>query len=178
MTITYRAEKGSPLTAREIDDNFRELETRLAAIADNPEGGESLGKIQVEGDQIHFRGTFGANFGTFTLPKASLNPRGPWLPQTPYKKLDVVTIQNAAENSLSCCIADHISNVWAQDSSFWKSLLSFPQPPPSTMALYEKASLPESELMGKLALLMEEKGPALIFFNGNNWQRLMQGENL
>lgn len=175
MTITYRTEKGAPLTSLEIDGNFRELETRLNALEDHSEAGEGIGKIHVEGDQISFRGTFGANFGTFTLPKASLNPCGPWAPQKPYKRLDLVT----AENALYCCSTDHISTTWPQDSPFWKQIFSLPQPPPPpTLPLYEKASLPEAEMMGKLALLLEDEGTTLIFFNGNKWQRLIKGETL
>lgn len=174
MTITYRGEKGSPLTVQEIDDNFRELETRLNIFEDHSEAGESLGKIYIEGDQINFKGTFGTDFGTFTLPKANLNPCGVWARQTPYRKLDLVT----AENALHCCINAHISTSWTQDSSFWKQALILPQPPPATLSLYEKASLPEAETMGKLALLLENEGSSLIFFNGNNWQRLIKGETL
>jgi hypothetical protein len=178
MTITYRAEKGSPLTAQEIDGNFKELETRLNTLEDRPEGGESIGKIHVEGDQIHFLGTFGTDFGIFTLPKANLNPCGQWGAQMPYKKLDLVTFNSSLENALYCCTTDHISTEWTQDRSLWKLLLSLPQPPPSTVPLYEKASLPEVEAMGKLAFLLEEDGLTLIFFNGSNWQRLKRGESL
>lgn len=174
MTITYRAEKGSPLTVQEIDDNFRELETRLKTLEDDPEPGESLGKIHIEGDQISFLGTFGTDFGSHRLPKTSLNPCGIWAPQTPYKTLDFVTYDNA----LYCCILDHVSTTWPQDSPFWKQVFALPQPPPSGLPLYEQASLPQTEALGKLALLLGHEGPTLIFFNGNNWQRLIKGENL
>lgn len=174
MTIIYRTEKGSPLTVQEIDDNFRELETRLTALEDHPEVGEGIGKIHIEGDHISFRGTFGTDFGTFTLPKATLNLRGDWAPQTPYKKLDLITIDKA----LYWCLQDHMSTIWVEDNSFWKQVFSLPQPPPPTLSLYEKASLPETETLGKLALLVENETSTLIFFNGNTWQRLMKGESL
>lgn len=32
MTLTYRSNKGAPLTADEIDDNFRELDARLHSL--------------------------------------------------------------------------------------------------------------------------------------------------
>jgi len=174
MPITYRQQKGSPLTTEEIDENFRELESRLNALTDNPEVGEGLGKVHLEGDQISFTGTFGADFGTFTLPKATLNPCGEWAAQTPYKKHDMVTI----ETRLYCCTQEHMSTTWAQDASFWKLAFNFPHPPPPSLPLYEKASLPGAEIMGKLAVLLEEEGSTLIFFNGNKWQRLIKGENL
>lgn len=174
MPITYRHEKGSPLTSEEIDSNFKELEERLNALTDHQERGEGLGKIHVEGDQVHFMGTFGTDFGTFTLPKASLNPCGPWGPQTPYKQLDLVT----SENALHCCIQSHVSTTWAQDRLYWKQAFNLPPPPSMSLPLYEKASLPAVETMGKLALLLEDEGPTLILFNGNTWQRLIKGETL
>ena len=172
MTIIYRAEKGSPLTAQEIDDNFKELETRIATREEQEEVAEGLGKIHVEGDQIHFQGTFGKDFGTFTWPQTTLNPRGAWIRQTPYKKLDLVTF----ENSLYCCREDHVGTTWDKDQACWKLILSLPQPPPSTMTVYEKETLPETESIGKLALLLEEEGTFLIFFNGKNWQQLESKE--
>ena len=84
MPITYRAEKGSPLSVEEIDGNFKELETRIKTLEENPEAGEGIGKIQVEGDQMHLMGTFATDFGTFTLPQPKLNMRGKWAQQTPY----------------------------------------------------------------------------------------------
>jgi hypothetical protein len=120
MTIIYRHEKGSPLTVQEIDGNFRELETRINTLSETQEHVEGLGKISLEGDQIRFTGTFGADFGSFTLP----------------------------------------------------------QPPSGSLPLYERASLPASGTLGQLGLLLEDEGPTLIFFNGNHWQRLKQGEKL
>lgn len=172
MPIITRAEKGAPLTSQEIDGNFKELETRIDHLTDHQEAGEGIGKIYLEGDQLHIIGTFGTDFGIFTLPKANLNPCGPWASQMPYKKLDLVT----SDNALSCCIADHTSTEWTQDHLFWTLILHLPQPP--SLSLYERSSLPEKETLGKLALLLEEEGSTLIFFNGKNWQRLTKGENL
>lgn len=162
MSIIYRAEKGAPLTADEIDGNFRELESRLKILEDHPEVGEGIGKIQVQGDQLTLTGTFGMDFGTFTLPKATLNPRGKWLPQIPYQRQDLVT----TDSSLYYCLKEHTSTSWEQDRSLWQEILSFPKPAPSSLTLYEKATLPAQESLGKLALLLEEEGPTLIFFNG------------
>lgn len=126
MTIIYRHEKGSPLTVQEIDGNFRELETRLNTLSEAQERTESLGKINVEGNQISFIGTFGTNFGSFILPQAQ-----------------------------------HLN-----------------LPPPPSLPLYEKAFLPAEEKMGQLALLLEDEGPTLIYFNGTQWQRLRKGDTL
>ena len=176
MTIIYRHEKGAPLTSEEIDGNFRELEGRLISLEEAPTDGEGIEKIHLEGEYIKFTGTFGKDFGTFTLPKASLNLCGPWKTQKPYRKLDLVTAQNA----LYCCTEDHISSSWNQESSHWKLALSFPQAQvqPLSLPLYEKASLPETDSLGKLALLLEAEETTPLFFNGKNWQQLMKGESL
>ena len=172
MSITYRSAKGAPLTAEEIDGNFRELETRLKTLETHPEAGEGIGTIQVQGDQMTLIGTFGTDFGTFTLPKPTLILRGIWLPQTLYKKLDLVTY----ETSLYSCLKDHTSTLWEQDNRFWQEILSLPKPPSSSLPLYEKATLQKEESLGKLALLLGENVPTLIFFNGKTWQQLLKGD--
>lgn len=72
MTLTYRSQKGAPLTSLEVDANFKELDTRLKHLEDHPEKGEGLGKVQVKGEQVTFQGTFGSEFGTFPLLKPAL----------------------------------------------------------------------------------------------------------
>jgi len=174
MSIIYRADKGAPLSIEEIDGNFRELETRLNRLEDHPEVAESIGKIEVQGDQMILTGTFGTDFGTFTLPKAPFRLQGRWLPQTLYQKGDMVTY----ENRLYCCSGDHMSSLWTQDDGSWQEILSVPSPPSSSLPLYEKATLPIEETIGKLAILLGEEDPNLIFFNGKTWQHLMKGETI
>lgn len=176
MTIIYRHEKGAPLTSEEIDGNFKELDGRLKTLEENKEEGEGLAKIQIEGDQISFRGTFGKDFGTFTLPKATLNLCGSWCEQKPYRKLDLVTMHNA----LYCCTEDHMSISWSQDHLRWKQVLSLPQgqPQPFSLPLYEKATLPETDSLGKMALLLDNEEAIPLFFNGKNWQQLRKGKSL
>jgi hypothetical protein len=174
MPIIYRIEKGAPLTSQEIDGNFKDLDTRLKTLEQHPEEGEGLGKIEVHGDQMTLTGTFGSHFGTFSLPKANLKPTGLWMPKTPYQTLDLVT----SENALYCCLKEHTSTTWSQDQALWQEVLSLPKPPSSLLAIYEKATLPHEEKLGKLGIFMEDGGPTLIFFNGKSWQRLMKGENL
>lgn len=171
MTLIYRTQKGAPLTSLEVDTNFKELDTRLKHLEEHSEKGEGLGKVQVKGDQITFQGTFGSDFGTFTLPKATLIPRGLWKPQTLYNKLDLVTF----ENILYACLKEHVSTIWIQDYSLWQEVISLPK---FALPLYEKSTLPCEEVLGKLALFLGGKGPTLIFFNGKNWQQLMKGDIL
>ncbi|MBS0272277.1 MAG: hypothetical protein JSR85_06485 [Proteobacteria bacterium] len=175
MSIIYRAEKGSPLSVEEIDGNFRDLETRLKTLEEHPEAVEGIGKVQVEGDQLTLIGTFGTDFGTFALPKTSLRFRGKWFLQALYQKHDIVT----HEEALYICLKDHTSVLWDQDRVYhWQEILSFPKFHPTTLSLYEKATLPNEVTLGTLAILVGEESPILIFFNGKRWQYLLKGEIL
>lgn len=171
MSITYRSIKGAPLYADEIDGNFKELETRLQQLEEHPERGEGIGKIQLQGDQLTFLGNFGTDFGTVTVPQASLRFHGKWLSQTHYQQRDLIT----TETSLYYSLNDHTSTTWEQDVTLWQEVLSLPKPPSSSLSLYEKATLPLEESLGKMALLFDEEGTSLIFFNGKTWQRLIKG---
>ncbi|MBI2707875.1 MAG: hypothetical protein HYX35_06170 [Proteobacteria bacterium] len=170
--ITYRTEKGAPLSIDEMDGNFRDIESRLKILEAHLESGEGIGKILVQGAAMNIVGTFGTDFGVFPLPKASLKPRGLWVAQTPYQELDLV-VQN---HGVYCCSQDHLSTLWEQDVHAWQEILTFPTPTP--LILYERATLPVQEERGKQALLIDEHGITLIFFDGKKWQRLMKGEDL
>lgn len=174
MPIIYRTEKGSPLSVVEIDGNFKELNDRLTYLEEHPETGEGIERITVKEDQMTITGAFGTDFGTFSLPKALLNPCGPWSTQVLYQKLHMVTF----ENILFCCVKEHTSTAWEQDKGMWQEILSLPKPASTSLSLYEKSTLPETESLGKIALLLGEEEPSLIFFNGKQWQRLTKGENL
>ena len=174
MPLVYRSTKGAPLTADEIDGNFKELDQRLQHLQENPECGEGLGKIDVLDDHLRFSGTFGTDFGTFPLPKPKLNLCGHWRAHTPYQALDLITY----ERGLYGCEKPHTSTTWEKDVNYWKELLSLPPPSSSSLPLYEQATLPPQESLGTLALLMGHEDPTLIFFNGKTWQRLMKGAPL
>jgi hypothetical protein len=170
--IVYRSQKGAPLSADEVDGNFKDLATRIKALEDHKENVEGIGKIAVLGDQMTITGTFGKDFGTFALPKTLLKPRGLWVTQMPYQKLDVVSY----EIGLYCCVKDHTSKTWDQEKANWQEMLSIPRTPPP-FTLYEKATIPAKETTGKIAILVEEKGASLLFFDGKKWQ-IMKGENI
>lgn len=59
-----------------------------------------------------------------------------------------------------------------------KAQLNLPSPPNGSPPLYERGSLPALGILGQQALLLEDEGPTLIFFNGTHWQRLMKGDTL
>lgn len=170
--LTYRTEKGAPLTIEEMDGNFCDIESRLKLLETHLVSGEGIGKIHTQGDQLHIVGTFGTDFGAFPLPKISLKPRGSWIAQTPYQAFDLVT----HERGVYCCSQNHLSTLWEQDGHAWQEILTFPTPPP--LAIYERATLPVQEEIGKQALLLDEQETHLIFFDGKRWQRLRKGEDI
>lgn len=171
--LTYRSEKGSPLTVEEMDGNFRDLDERLKILETHLDTGEGIGKILSQGETAIIIGTHGTELGTFPLPKMTLSPRGTWHPETSYLPLDLVTYQQA----LYYCLADHISRHWEEDLSFWQQIVDF-SPPSSPQIIYEKSTLPSQEVLGKIAVLLDETGPSLVFFDGTHWKRLQKGDLL
>jgi len=174
MSIVYRLEKGAPLTLEELDGNFRELDMKLKLLEDHPDSGESLAKVELQDDLLVFTGSFGMDLGRVPLPKASLIFQGLWEPLKSYKCMDLVT----REEGLYYCLETHMSAEWNQDQDKWKIALSMPKPVPTSLHLYEKATLPQQASLGKFALLMDEESPILIFFNGKAWQKIVNGEHL
>ncbi len=88
MTITYRNLKGAPLSADELDQNFRELHQRLEELE---EGKASAGvrKITQEGPDILFESTTGEILGRVTVPLMHFRPRGPWASRENYLFYDL-----------------------------------------------------------------------------------------
>ncbi len=133
MGIIYREEKGSPLTAQELDGNFRELEKRLSQLEETNETSEGIGNISYQNETLTITGSFGTDFGSFPLPNPS---------QSDVILSDVVTTKSPS------------------------------------LPLFEKATLPKQDELGKMALLFDETSPTLIYFNGKSWQTLMKGDIL
>ena len=52
MPLVYRAHKGSPLTAPELDGNFENLDKRLQALESSPLMAEGIKEIRQDGDQL------------------------------------------------------------------------------------------------------------------------------
>lgn len=86
--------KLADLTADEIDGNFWELYSRLLALEDNPPQAVSISNILVSGSQMTFQMSDASSFGPFTLPIASFQYRGDYVPGTHYFELDLVSVPN------------------------------------------------------------------------------------
>ncbi len=119
MAIVYRADKGAPLTSEEVDGNFRELAQRLAKLETVTPAAESIGKIQVSGDQMTIIGDRGTEFGKFRLPTVAMHPCGKWKSGVAYAKYDVVCQAACAY----VCVQAHTSKEFDKECKYWEVLL-------------------------------------------------------
>jgi hypothetical protein len=92
MAITYRDEKGSPLSAPEVDENFRTLVQMINDSAG--EQGVSVTDITQAADTITIHMSDGSTHGPFTLPVAAFNDTGTWQPEFDYAMLDLFEVPN------------------------------------------------------------------------------------
>ena len=105
MSITYRKQKGSPLTIEEMDNNFLDIVKRLFELEKTPLCAEGIKEIVQEGDQITIKGTFGSSFGPFSLPKVLPQAKGKWKENVAYAFSDYVQY----EQSLYICTKGNLS---------------------------------------------------------------------
>lgn len=105
MSIIYRADKGSPLTADEVDENFRGLDDRVTEVEENPPEAVSIDTIEVTGNQMVITLTNSVVQGPFDLDTADWEFRGPWLPAHNYLKNDVFS----EDGSLYLVLVAHTS---------------------------------------------------------------------
>lgn len=184
MPILYRALKGAPLTAEEVDNNFKDLDTRLKSLEDSPPDAEGIASISVENGQMTLQGTQGNTFGPFALPKVFWKARGPWQKNTLYAPFDVV----AYGTSLWGCLIGHTSGETFQATSLWQEIFSFPElsttPDKNESAAVaappcEKGNLPQNPAMGQMVLVIDAPDhPEICYFNGKTWLRLNNHEEL
>lgn len=92
MAITYRDEKGSPLSAAEVDENFRTLVMMVNESAG--EQGVSVSDITQAADTITFHLSDGSTIGPFNLPVAAFNDTGTWQALFDYAMLDLFEVPN------------------------------------------------------------------------------------
>lgn len=112
MTLTFRSEKGTTLTAQEVDQNFKELQRRLVRLEEDTFETDTFQDITQQGNQIFIHSTSGQTFGPFYLQIAPFAIKGQWAKQTSYQPNDFV--QN--EEALYVCTQTHTSDeTFAQD---------------------------------------------------------------
>lgn len=74
MTITYRAIKGAPLTAAELDGNFEDLDGRIVDLVDNPPTPVGIAAINVAGTMFTVELDDATVFGPFAIPTQTQIP--------------------------------------------------------------------------------------------------------
>lgn len=95
MAMTFRDIKGSPLTAAEVDDNFRTLQAAIDEVATNVPVGVSITGFTVTGTTFKVQLSDGSFRGPFDLPVApAWNWRGNLAVNTVYQDFDVFSFQN------------------------------------------------------------------------------------
>ena len=123
MTITYRNLKGAPLSADELDQNFRELQDRLEAL-EVSSSAQNLGgvtRIFQEGRDIAFENQAREIIGRLTLPQLQLRPRGAWAPQTEYAFYDVCLFEG---KTYLCNSAHQSGEAFTDHASSWGVIFS------------------------------------------------------
>lgn len=123
MTITYRNLKGAPLSADELDQNFRELHERVEQLEENlglhTQGG--IAKITQDGADIIFESEAGESMGRLTLPSLYFRPRGLWGSQNDYLFYDLCLF----EGKTYCCKRAHKSgDSFAETAGKWEVIFA------------------------------------------------------
>jgi len=114
MTQTYRTNdvtrwgtgKGSDLAPAEVDINFWDLIQRMATQEARPDPGPTIDHFSTSGALFYVHMSDGSVLGPYTLPVATFNDRGEWLPETAYAVMDTFTINGG----LYVVLFDHTSD--------------------------------------------------------------------
>lgn len=108
MPLIFRDTKGAPLTAAEVDANFRFVQDEIEDIQENPPVANSISNVTVGGGggtfSVHLED--GTIFGPFNLPTAMVTWRGEWIPDTGYFYLDLVY---TLTGGVYLVLIDHVS---------------------------------------------------------------------
>ena len=121
MGIVYRIKKGSPLSAKELDNNFHELDQRVTTLEQQHTDKIGWGgQIELRGHDLVFLGPTQEVLSQIKLPLPRFCPRGQWKAQQSYAGYDVVTTGKQAY----CCVKAHQSALeFALDHDKWQLLL-------------------------------------------------------
>jgi hypothetical protein len=123
MTITYRIEKGCPLSIEEVDNNFRELHKRIELLEQNQEGKlKWAGQVELQGTSLVFLNSAKEVISQVPLPLPHMYPRGRWQPRQSYVVYDLVSTGKQTH----CCIKSHqSSDQFIADQEYWRILIDF-----------------------------------------------------
>ncbi|MGB0934832.1 MAG: hypothetical protein ACPGXY_02075 [Alphaproteobacteria bacterium] len=171
MTITYRGQKGAPLTIEEMDANFRELEEAIEKLRKAPVQAESIQDVRVDEDQLTFIGSQGTQYPAVTMPTVPFKARGRWQATQSYIKHDVVM----HETSLFACTKAHTaSENFTRDSKMWQVLLQAPAPEAGKLAVLTTKTLPKKAILGQIVLVTDDPagGTCLVYFDSKVWRRV------
>ncbi|BDB95920.1 hypothetical protein [Candidatus Hydrogenosomobacter endosymbioticus] len=171
MTIVYRSEKKAPLTADEVDGNFRDLDERLSKLEKSVQVGipESIASVKVDQGKLHIFGTKGTKLSEVDVPVLSWRPRGMWQQKESYNSMDVVYYQD----SLHLCLAYHVSDNF--NPKFWQEILNVQGILKSCgmkMRFYSNESLPKNPELGTLCVTNIDNGIIMAYYDGKTWQRV------
>ncbi len=172
--ITYRSEKGAPLSIEEMDNNFHELEQRLDAFEKTNNSFDSLVDAKVDGDQMTLISNRGRKIGPIQLPIISYTPRGKWESKTDYAGYDVASHASGAY----VCTTPHCSSDFANDKQHWRLLLQGGgvetkenEKTEKCARIYEPATLPKVAELGQISIYLNEKSqPSVIYGDGYGWR--------
>lgn len=112
--MIYSAMKGAPLTSQDMDDNFKDLETRLHHLEKNEFQDFGIVRIEVQGDRLIFKGPSDVVLGHAQLPTLFFKSKGTWRPNTSYEVFDYII----KDEKVYICREDHRSNEQF-DLLFW-----------------------------------------------------------
>ena len=175
MPIIFREQKGSVLTAAEVDNNFKELQERLCTLEDEKLSPETFSKINLEDGKLTFEGSKGSTFGPFSLPNTPLSTKGFWAPQTPYTQSDLVQ----HEKSLYSASHDHISgDVFSPNN--WNVVFKadLDSTSPLQAPVYESENLPEPKIGEWISCVQEDGTITPMFSNGQEWMHVVISKTL
>jgi len=162
MTLTFRSEKGAPLSYEEVDANFDYLHKRLSALENTETYPSEIEDIKVENNYLTLK-TREKIWGPFKLSSKTNEQKGIWNAETVYTEGDVVQ----HENALFICQHSHEAQpLFTQD--FWQTLYQ-PQP---CVAFCQEKQLPQGT-PGQLVIFPNNEGLLnLAFHNGKTWVTL------
>ncbi len=119
--IIYRRDKNAPLSADELDGNFRDLENRLKLLETRLTTPHLITAEQID-EEIFFKNHHNQVIGKFTMPTLKPWPQGPWKPLREYKFGHLIT----QPKQCYFCIKGHTSGSdFSQDKAagYWEILI-------------------------------------------------------